>query len=159
MGTAALLIISLCLLLGAGRLALAGCDAVVPGNPTGPAHARAVLSTACRQRSHRRCRCRHPPAAGVCGPLAAVATLYRRVKAWEDYAQPLAVLQLGQPASALHYVPGVREAGPPRFLAAGDAAGGLHLLSPSGQLVLQHHTGVCICCCLQQAKTAVLTQN
>ena len=80
-----------------------------------------------------------------------MATLYRKLKAWEDYAQPLALLQLGQPASALHYVPGVREAGPPRFLAAGDAAGGVHLLSPSGRLVLQHHTGAWIRRGLQQA--------
>jgi hypothetical protein len=52
------------------------------------------------------------------------------------------VLQLGQAATALHFVPGLRDAAPPRFLAVGDAAGGLHLLQPAtGQLLAQHHTG------------------
>lgn len=71
-----------------------------------------------------------------------MSTLFRRAKTWSDYAEPVAVLQLGQPATALHYVPATRAAAPPRFLAVGDAAGGLHLLSPAtGRLVAQHHTG------------------
>lgn len=73
--------------------------------------------------------------------LAGVATLFRYSKAWDDYAQPLAVLQVGQAATALHWVPAPREDAPPLYLLVGDAGGGLHVLSPSGRLAAQHQTG------------------
>lgn len=77
------------------------------------------------------------PAAG-CAPIT---TLFRRVPAWGDYAEALAVLRLGQPATALHFV----QAGPrddaPAFVAVGDAAGALHLFTPGGELAAQHSTG------------------
>lgn len=83
-----------------------------------------------------------PLPAGGCGQPASVTPLFRRTKAWDDYAQPVAVLQLGQAVHSLHFVPGARPALPPRYLALGDAAGSLHLLSPhSGRLLAQHHTG------------------
>ncbi|KAI3431455.1 hypothetical protein D9Q98_004507 [Chlorella vulgaris] len=72
----------------------------------------------------------------------AATTLYRRAKSWHDYAQPIAVLQLGQAAASLHFVPGLREAAPHRFLAVGGANGSLLLLCPeTGRLVAQHDTG------------------
>lgn len=71
--------------------------------------------------------------------------LFRHVRAWADFTRPLAVLRLAQPPSALHYVPGWRDSSPPRFLSVGDSAGGLLLLSPGGQLLAQHATGVLGC--------------
>lgn len=99
-----------------------------------------------------------PPAAACCplpahclhlagcpdqGPLPDITTLYRRIAAWSDFTEPLAVLRLGRPAGALHFLP------PPRgqaeaaggLLAVGDDAGTLHLLSLDGRVVAQHHTG------------------
>ncbi|PRW39063.1 hypothetical protein C2E21_7072 [Chlorella sorokiniana] len=77
------------------------------------------------------------------GDQAGITTLYRRVAAWSDYAEPLAVLQLGRPAGALHFLPPLRgqteAAG--SLLAVGDDGGSLHLLSLDGRLVAQHHTG------------------
>lgn len=71
-----------------------------------------------------------------------MTTLYRRQPRWDEFAELAAVLQLGQPASALHWVPGPREGSDdPRGLAVGDSAGGLHLVSPGGQLLAQIHTG------------------
>jgi hypothetical protein len=52
------------------------------------------------------------------------------------------VLQLRQAAASLHFVPGLREAAPHRFLAVGGANGSLLLLCPeTGRLVAQHDTG------------------
>lgn len=108
--------------------------------PQGPAHCPGSSTAAAAAAAHPPARCLPPPAGPSTPPVAGVATLYRRTPAWADYAEVLAAVQLGQPATALHYVEG-RHGGPPAALAVGDAAGGLHLLSPAGQLVAQHYTG------------------
>ncbi|KAL4440364.1 hypothetical protein ABPG75_003365 [Micractinium tetrahymenae] len=81
-----------------------------------------------------------PDAAEQLAP-AKPEVLFRQERAWPDYSRPLAALRLAQPPSALHYVPGWRDGSAPRFLAVGDAAGGLLLLSPGGQVLAQHATG------------------
>ena len=61
-----------------------------------------------------------------------MTTLYRRTRAWSDYAEPLAVLRVPRPPTALLWL----DDAPARLLAVGDAAGHVHLLTLGGRPAL-----------------------
>ena len=81
MGTAAILIASLCLLVGAGALVHAGCDAAVPGNPTGPAHAPALHPAPCRRPTAAAASSHTATAASTATAAAAAAAVTRLLQA------------------------------------------------------------------------------
>ena len=115
-------------------------DRCQPFSAGAPAAAAAAAAAACCPLP---AHCLHLAGCPDQGPLPDITTLYRRIAAWSDFTEPLAVLRLGRPAGALHFLP------PPRgqaeaaggLLAVGDDAGTLHLLSLDGRVVAQHHTG------------------
>ena len=74
--------------------------------------------------------------------LASVESLFTRRRAWSDHSELLSAVRVGAPVTAAHWVApagGVRRRA--RWLALGDAHGGLHLLKPDGGLLAQYDTG------------------
>ena len=59
---------------------------------------------------------------------------------WADRSTLLSAVEVGQPVTAAVVVATRGEGG--GLVVLGDAAGGLHLLTPDGALIAQHLTGV-----------------